>query len=134
MFELRLNNKTIPLKWGTWAMREFCIAKGTINAKGEKENLPINRYFEILNNTQYDLELIILLIFVGYKSACNTNKQSIEFDENDVCDWVDELGGIFDEKGGVIEYIKYIISTTVLTVQGTPAKEEKKKFNKSKLG
>ena len=45
----------------------------------------------------------ILLIFVGYKSACNSNKQSVEFDENDVCDWVDELGGIFDEKGSVIE-------------------------------
>ena len=115
-------------------MREFCIAKGTINAKGEKENLPINRYFEILNNTQYDLELIILLIFIGYKSACNTNKQGVEYDENNVCDWVDELGGIFDEKGSVIEYIKYIITTTVLTVQGTPAKEEKKKSNKSKLG
>ena len=26
MFELKLNNKTILLKWGTWSMREFCVA------------------------------------------------------------------------------------------------------------
>ena len=62
------------------------------------------------------------------------SRSLLQWSENDVCDWVDELGGIFDEKGSVIEYIKYIVTTTVLTVQGTPAKEEKKKSNKAKLG
>lgn len=133
MFELKLNDKTIQLKWGTWSMREFCIAKGTKNERNEIEPLPINRYFEILGNPQYDLDLIILLIYIGYKSACMSNKQSIEYDENDICDWIDEAGGIFNEKGSVIEYVKYIISTTVITVQGTP-KAEKKKPSKVRVG
>ena len=134
MFELKLNNNTIQLKWGTWAMREFCIAKGTINSKGEKENLPISRYFEILGNPQYDIELIVLLIFIGYKSACISDKKSIDYNENDICDWIDEIGGIFNEKGSIIEYVKYIISTTVITVQGVTPKEEKKKPSKVRVG
>jgi len=95
--------------------------------------LPISRYFEILGNPQYDLELIVLLIYIGYKSACISNKKSVDYSENDICDWIDEIGGIFNEKGSIIEYVKYIISTTVITVQGTP-KEEKKKPSKTKLG
>jgi hypothetical protein len=134
MYELKLNNTTIPLKWGTWAMREFCIAKSTINDKGERQNLPISRYFEILGNPQYDLELIVLLIYIGYKSACISNKTNIEYNENDICDWIDEIGGVFDDKGSVIEYVKYIISTTVITVQGNTPKSEKKKSSKVRLG
>ncbi len=123
MYELKLNNKTIPLKWGTWAMREFCVAN----------NIGIDKYFELLGKTQFDLDLVVKMIHIGYKSACVSNKQAIEFDENDVCDWIDELGGLFNTEGQFIEYVKYIISTTVTTVQGT-AKEEKKKPNKTKLG
>ncbi|CAB5218411.1 hypothetical protein UFOVP213_12 [uncultured Caudovirales phage] len=123
MFELKLNNKTIPLKWGTWAMREFCVAN----------NIGIDKYFELLGKTQFDLDLVVKMIYTGYKSACVSSKQPIEYDENDVCDWIDELGGLFNTEGQFIEYVKYIISVTVTTVQGV-AKEEKKKPNKTKLG
>lgn len=123
MHELKLNNKTIPLKWGTWAMREFCLAN----------NIGIDKYFELLGRTQFDLDLVVKMIHIGYKSACVSNKQDIEYTENDVCDWIDEIGGLFNLDGQFIEYVKYIISTTVTTVQGT-VKEEKKKPNKTKLG
>ena len=123
MFILKLNNKTIPLKWGTWAMREFCVAN----------NIGIDKYFELLGKTQFDLDLVVKMIYTGYKSACVSSKQPIEYDENDVCDWIDELGGLFNTEGQFIEYVKYIISVTVTTVQGV-AKEEKKKPNKTKLG
>jgi hypothetical protein len=123
MYELKLNNKTIPLKWGTWAMREFCLVN----------NIGIDKYFELLGRTQFDLDLVVKMIHIGYKSACVSNKQDIEYTENDVCDWIDEIGGLFNLDGQFIEYVKYIISTTVTTVQGN-VKEEKKKPNKTKLG
>jgi len=123
MFELKLNNKTITLKWGTWAMREFCVAN----------NIGIDKYFELLGKTQFDLDLVVKMIYIGYKSACVSNKQDVEYTENDVCDWMDEIGGLFNTEGQFIEFVKYIISTTVTTVQGT-VKEEKKKPNKTKLG
>lgn len=124
MFQLNVNNKTIPLKWGTWAMREFCI---------ERE-ITIDKYFELLGKSQFDLDLVVKMFYIGYKSACISNKQPIEYTEIDVCDWIDELGGIYNQEGQFFEFIKYIVSQTVTTVQGTAKVEEKKKSNKTKLG
>lgn len=123
MYELKLNNKTINLKWGTWAMREICKDKG----------ITIDQYFELLGANVLDLDTIIKLIYAGYKSACNSEKKPIEYTESDVCDWIDEVGGIFNAEGKVMEYLKYIITNTVTAVSGTP-KEEKKKSSKAKLG
>jgi hypothetical protein len=123
MFELKLSNKTIQLKWGTWAMREFCT----------ENDLTIDKYFELLGKSQFDLALVTKFFYIGYKSACKSNKEPVEFTEDDVCDWIDELGGLFSTEGQFIEYMKYLISVTITTVQGIP-KEEKKKPNKTKLG
>ena len=123
MHKFEINNKTIDLKWGTWAMREFCKEKG----------ITIDQYFELIGGKVLDLDTIIKLIYAGYKSACNSKKEPIEYTENDVCDWIDEIGGIFNTEGPVIEYFKYIITNTVTAVSGTP-KEEKKKSSKAKLG
>lgn len=120
MFELKLNDKTIQLKWGTWAMREFCVAKG----------ITIDKYFDLLSNTHFDLDVIIKLVHIGYKSACVSNKQDVVFDENDTCDWIDEIGSIFNTEGQLIEYIKYIISTTTTSIEGSK-KDEKKKPKKA---
>ena len=123
MFELKLNNKTIQLKWGTWAMREFCVAKG----------ITIDKYFELLSNTHFDLDVIIKMVYIGYKSACLSNKQGIEYDENDACDWIDEVGSIFDANGQIIDYVKYIVLSTTHTIKSN-VKDEKKKPNKTRLG
>ena len=61
------------------------------------------------------------------------NKQEVEFTEDDVCDWIDEIGGIFNPEGLVLLYLKYIVQHTVTTVQGNP-KEKKKKSNKVRVG
>tara|TARA_R110000822_G_scaffold37952_1_gene105839 strand:+ start:226 stop:603 length:378 start_codon:yes stop_codon:yes gene_type:complete len=125
MFELKLNNKTIQLKWGTWAMREFCIAKG----------ITVDKYFDVLANTQFDIDNIIKLVYIGYKSACVSNKQDIEYKEEDACDWIDELGSILATEGQLIDYIKYIVDRTIISVQSNGAKkDEKKKSSKTRLG
>ena len=125
MFELKLNNNTIQLKWGTWAMREFCIAKG----------ITVDKYFDVLANTQFDIDNIIKLVYIGYKSACVSNKQDIEYKEEDACDWIDELGSILATEGQLIDYIKYIVDRTIISVQSNWAKkDEKKKSSKTRLG
>jgi hypothetical protein len=125
MFELRLNNNTIQLKWGTWAMREFCIAKG----------ITVDKYFDVLANTQFDIDNIIKLVYIGYKSACVSNKQDIEYKEEDACDWIDELGSILATEGQLIDYIKYIVDRTIISVQSNGTKkDEKKKPSKTRLG
>lgn len=123
MFQLKTNNKTINLKWGTWSMREFCL----VNKIG------IDEYFNRLSTAQTNLDLIVQLVYIGYKSACNSNKEDVIYTENDVCDWIDEVGSIFATDGQLIEYLKYIVNNTVTTIQGVQ-KEEKKKPNKAKLG
>ena len=116
MHQFETNNKTIDLKWGTWAMREFC----------KDMNITIDQYFELVGGKVLDLDVIIKLIYAGYKSACNSKKEPIEYTENDVCDWIDEIGGVFNTEGPVMEYFKYIVQNTVTAVSGTP-KEDKKK-------
>lgn len=122
MFELKLKNNTIHLKWGTWAMREFCLAKG----------IGIDKYFEVLSNSSFDLDLIVQFVYIGYKAGCASRKEEVKYTEVDACDWIDEVGSIFNAEGQIINYIKYIISTTVTSAQSnTPKEEEKKKPKKA---
>ena len=117
MIELKLKNDTIQLKWGTWAMREFCKAK----------DLTIEQYFEVLTASSLDIDVIIKLFHIGYKSACIANKQPEKYTEVDICDWIDEVGSIFASEGAVIEYYKYIVSSTVTSVTGKTTEDDKKK-------
>lgn len=125
MFELKLKNNTIHLKWGTWAMREFCL----------KHNIGIDKYFELLSTSQFNLDLIVQMVYIGYKSACASRKEDVIYTEVDACDWIDEIGSIFVTEGQLVDYIKYIVSSTVTTVQGAnPKEEEKKKSKKANVG
>jgi hypothetical protein len=124
MFQLKTNNNTIHLKWGTWAMREFT----------KQNNIGIDEYFKVLSTAQTSLDIIVQLVYIGYKSACVSNKQEIAYTIDDACDWIDEVGSIFSEEGQIIDYLKYIVESTVHTITGVKKEEEKKKPNKAKLG
>ena len=120
MFELRLNNNTIHLKGGTWAMREFC----------KEYEITLEKYFEILATSQKDINVIIKLFYIGYKSACISKKEEILHTEDEVCEWIDEIGSIFKVDGQLVDYFKYILSNTNIDVSG-PKEPEKKKASKS---
>jgi hypothetical protein len=124
MFQLKTNNNTIHLKWGTWAMREFT----------KQNNIGIDEYFKVLSTAQTSLDIIVQLVYIGYKSACVSNKQEVAYSIDDACEWIDEVGSIFSEEGQIIDYIKYIVENTVHTITGVKKEEEKKKPNKAKLG
>jgi hypothetical protein len=121
MFELKLNNNTILLKWGTWAMCEFC----------KTYNISLENYFESLASAQKDLDKIIKLFYIGYKSACVSKKEDIIYNEIDVCDWIDEIGSIYVSEGQLVEYFKYILSTASINVNSTSKETEKKKASKN---
>jgi len=116
MYELKLKNNTIHLKWGTWAMREFC----------QTYNLTLEKYFEALADTQKDIDKIVKLFFIGYKAACLTNKEEVIYNEIDVCEWIDEIGSIYVSEGQVVEYFKYILSTINVNVTDVKDTEKKK--------
>ena len=124
MFQLKTNNNTIHLKWGTWAMREFT----------KQNNIGIDEYFKVLATAQTSLDIIVQLVYIGYKSACVSNKQEVAYSIDDACEWIDEVGSIFSEEGQIIDYLKYIVESTVHTITGVKKEEEKKKPNKAKLG
>jgi hypothetical protein len=121
MFELKLkNDNTVLLKWGTWAMREFC----------QTYNITLEKYFETLGEIQKDIDKIIKLFYIGYKSACISNKAEIVFTEEDVCEWIDQIGSIYVSEGQVVDYFKYILNT--INVNVSDVKDtEKKKVSKS---
>jgi len=116
MFKLVLKNKTIDLKWGTWAMREFC----------KQNNITIDKYFETLSKTQFDLELIVQLVHIGYKAACVSNKQDIVYTDVDVCEWLDEIGSVFATDGELVNYVKYIVESTMVSVSDNTEDDKKK--------
>jgi hypothetical protein len=124
MFELRLNNKTILLDWGTLAMRLFTT----------KNNTDISGYFDLMSNAGLNINTLISLVQCGYEAACIKNKQPIEYNENDVCEWMDEIGGVFQTKGQLVDFVKFIVDRTVLQVNNEVKEDEKKKPNKAKLG
>jgi hypothetical protein len=124
MYELKTDNNTIHLKWGTWAMREFT----------KQNNIGIDEYFKVLATAQTSLDIIVQLVYIGYKSACVSKKETVEYTIDDACQWIDEVGSIFSEEGQIIEYLKYIVENTVHTITGVKKEEEKKKANKTKLG
>lgn len=116
MFKLVLKDQTIDLKWGTWAMREFC----------KQNNITIDKYFETLSKTQYDLDLIVQLVHIGYKAACVSNKQEIVYTDADVCEWFDEIGSIFLSDSQLVQYVKYIVESTMVAVSNKTDEDKKK--------
>lgn len=104
-------------------MREFC----------KEYEITLEKYFEILATSQKDISVIIKLFYIGYKSACISRKEEILHTEDDVCEWIDEIGSIFKVNGQLVDYFKYILSNTNIDVSG-PKETEKKKPQKVNLG
>jgi hypothetical protein len=100
----------------------------------KENNIGIDEYFKVLSTAQTSLDVIVQLVYIGYKSACVSNKQEIAYTIDDACEWIDEVGSIFSEEGQIIDYLKYIVESTVHAITGVKKEEEKKKPNKAKLG
>ena len=117
MFELRLNNNiTIPLKWGTWAMKRFC----------ELENKTLVELINVLSSGNYDLSTIVNIITSAAESGYKSLQKPIDFNEYMVCEWIDEVGGLTAKEGQLIAFMKYMQDSMTPDLQETK-KEAKKK-------
>lgn len=104
MFELRLNNNNkIPLKWGTWAMKRFC----------ELENKSLLELINILSSGSFELGTIVHIIQASAESGCKTLQKPIDFTDVEVCDWIDEVGGLSAKDGQLIDFIKFMQNSMV---------------------
>jgi len=68
MYELKTDNNTIHLKWGTWAMKRFC----------ELENKNLMQLIEVLSGGIYDLDTIVHIVQAAAESGYKSLKKPIE--------------------------------------------------------
>jgi hypothetical protein len=122
MFELKIGDTVINLKWGTYAMKLFCTRMGT----------GIDGFFELLQEiadgkaTQDKmLQILESFLHAGYEYA-NKSKATDE----QVCEWIDYSGGIVNiNKGQMVDYVNYVISLTLTGITPLPGDttDDKKK-------
>lgn len=117
MYELKTKNNTIHLQWGTWAMKRFC----------ELENKTLLELINILSSGSFELSTIINIVRASAESGCKTNKLPIEFGEFEVCEWIDEVGGLSAKDGQLIQFIKYMQDSMTPEVKDKKSKKDEKK-------
>lgn len=111
MFDFKLKDKTVPLNWGTWSMKRFCELKG----------VTINQYFDIIGNGEIKIEDVILMLQAAAEMA---TKGTIKFTEFEVCEWIDEDGGIINPAGQIKQFFEWIAASHL--VNATQTNNEKK--------
>lgn len=114
MFEFKLKDKTIPMKWGTWSMKRFCEIKG----------ITIGQYFDIIGGGNISLEDVIVILQAAAEMA---PKGTVKFTEFEVCEWIDEDGGIVNPNGQIKAFFQWIVDSH--TVNTSEPQEEKKSPN-----
>jgi len=121
MFELKVGDKIVNLKWGTYAMKLLC----------ERTGITLDGFFDLLNkmagtpSQQEAFNMLQWFLHAGYEYANGVKATDME-----VCEWIDELGGIISvNKGQLVDYINYVVSLTMNGVTPLPGDkvDDKKK-------
>jgi len=116
MYELKLKETTIPLRWGTWAMKRFCEL--------EKKNLM--ELINVLSSGVYEMDTIVHIVQASAESGYKSLKKPIDFEEFDVCDWIDKVGGLTAKDGQLVEFMKYMQNSMVPELKEGKSTAEKK--------
>ena len=115
MYELKLKETTIPLRWGTWAMKRFC----------ELENKTLMELINVLSSGVYNLDTIVHIVQASAESGYKSLKKPIDFEEYDICNWIDEVGGLTAKDGQLVEFMKYMQDSMVPELKGKSTGEKK---------
>lgn len=116
MFELKTNNNTIHLKWGTWAMKRFC----------ELEGKNLMELINVLSGGIYDLDTIVHIVQAAAESGYKSLKKPIDFGEFEVCEWIDEVGGLSAKDGQLVAFMKYMQDSMTPDLKPEKGTDEKK--------
>ena len=102
-----LNNGK-QLKWGTKAMFLYCEAQG----------VDLAGLLEQLASLQLNLKTVIAMV----KAASGNT-----WDEDGICDWIDEQGGIFAKQGELVDFVNEVLKNTVVNQSEPLVQDEEKK-------
>ena len=116
MFILKLKDRDIELKWGYWAMKRLCAKLG----------IKATDYFGLLADGNGILDYVSEVLFVAAEYATLKRKEEVTFTDIDVCEWIDDAGGIKAD-GQVLEFFKYVIQTHVTNISEDKDAESEKK-------
>jgi len=149
MFELKLPSGTVQLKWGYWAMKQFCAKYGgTSNEYFAKitpqylldqngNQIPYldeqgNKLTDDKGNILYMidsskptiLDYTSNFLLIGAEYAALKTNSGKTFSEMEVCEWIDEAGGVKAE-GVIMDYLKYVIASHTTNLSEKDEAEKK---------
>ena len=81
----------------------------------------------VLSSGSFELKTIINIVLASAESGYKTIKKPIDFDEFDVCNWIDEVGGLSAKKGQLVEYMKYMQDSMTPDLKKDNKEDSKKK-------
>lgn len=113
MYVLELpTGKKIEMKWGTWAMKRTCELRG----------MSLMDLLTTLEKGSFDLSFIIAIMqscaeYPQYKAG----GKHIQISDIEVCEWIDECGGIGSEQ---IQGVFKMMLESMTATSAFPAKKE----------
>lgn len=87
------------LHWGTYAMFLYC----------EKYGCDLSGLLEQLASLQFNVKIIIQMVQSANEAAGNK-----EWDAKDIAQWIDENGGVFAKDGELVDFVNYVVKSTVV--------------------
>ena len=72
------------------------------------------------------MDTIVHIVQASAESGYKSLKKPIDFEEFDVCDWIDEVGGLTAKDGQLVKFMKYMQDSMVPDLKSGKPTEEKK--------
>jgi hypothetical protein len=87
-FEFTLDSGQKVLgRYNTWAIKRFC----------DKKKISLSQLISLLREETLTLDYIVEMILCSIEYVVRRNKEPFTYTDLDVCDWIDEMGGMGSE-------------------------------------
>ena len=111
MFVLNTHiGKQVQLEWGTYAMHLYCT----------KQGIDLSQFGEQITTLQFNISVMVALI---QSAATAATGEELAF--KDVCNLIDDCGGILATTGPLHDFANYMISRTVVRTSDEVTEEKK---------
>ena len=78
---------------------------------------------DVLSSGIYDLDTIVHIVQAAAESGYKSLKKPIDFDEFDVCEWIDQVGGLSAKDGQLVEFMQDSMTPDLKPEKGTDEKK-----------
>jgi len=113
MFVLKTGKREVTLEWGTYAMFLYC----------EKQKIDLQGFAEQISSLQFSIPIMIAMIQSSVVAA-----GGVEPDTKEVCEIIDECGGLLAKSGPLHDFANYMINRTVLNTSEEKDTEKKNQY------